>query len=602
MPGEVRVALSIDTTDATRSLERAADAAAEAGGDFGAVASAATAASGDLSHAGAGAADAASGLEEMSAAATEASDDLGEAGSSAKGYSDRVGNIGAAAAGMSAALGDAGGTLQSMIDIQDRGANRARDHARALAAVDQAGLDTAQALADVKDAQLALTESLTAGKQAVVDQQQAQLDMQQAAIDAQVAQQDYNAAVQEFGPNSVEARQAQLDLAQAASDSEQAQIDLETATTDAARAIEDGEQANRDADQAQRSAKDSAMDLADAQREAKVPTGVRAWAQDLEAVAPVMAGLVGITNLLALANLGAARSWLQSTAAAVANQVATTAVSVATKTYAAIQWLLNAAMAANPIGAVIAAVVALIAGIVLLWKNSETFRNIVIGAWSAIKDATVAVFGGIKDAIAAAMGWVKDKIQSAVSALVNIWSGIAALPQKALELKDSLLAIFASAPKWLLKAGEDMIQGFIDGIKNMWSKVISFLTDQVKKLPDWIKGPLGISSPSTVFADIGADLIGGLLVGMEDMVPTLKRGLTEVTGLIEDGIAPDVPPVHVPFEPAIGSSALGGAAGTAVYVTVNVPPTVDPAEVGRQVVKTIRAYESSVGRTVLAPV
>ena len=82
--------------------------------------------------------------------------------------------------------------------------------------------------------------------------------------------------------------------------------------------------------------------------------------------------------------------------AGVASYVAyTTAVKVMTfgwkslvivqKAVAAAQWLMNAAMAANPIGLIVAAIGALIVAFVLLWKNSEGFREFWINLWDGIK-------------------------------------------------------------------------------------------------------------------------------------------------------------------------------------------------------------------------
>ncbi|MGL5530978.1 MAG: phage tail tape measure protein, partial [Culicoidibacterales bacterium] len=56
------------------------------------------------------------------------------------------------------------------------------------------------------------------------------------------------------------------------------------------------------------------------------------------------------------------------------------------------QWLLNVAMSANPVGIVIALILALVAGIVILWNTNEDFRNALIGAWEAIKACGVAVW------------------------------------------------------------------------------------------------------------------------------------------------------------------------------------------------------------------
>ncbi|GAA4358401.1 phage tail tape measure protein [Angustibacter luteus] len=60
------------------------------------------------------------------------------------------------------------------------------------------------------------------------------------------------------------------------------------------------------------------------------------------------------------------------------------AVSAVTKAYAAIQAVLNAELWANPIGVVVLALLALGAGLFFAYKKSETFRNIVNGAFKVV--------------------------------------------------------------------------------------------------------------------------------------------------------------------------------------------------------------------------
>ena len=64
--------------------------------------------------------------------------------------------------------------------------------------------------------------------------------------------------------------------------------------------------------------------------------------------------------------------------------------------WTAAQVILNVALAANPIGLVVLAIAALVLGLVLAWRKSETFRNIVTGAFGAVKDKAVDVFSWIK--------------------------------------------------------------------------------------------------------------------------------------------------------------------------------------------------------------
>jgi cell wall-associated NlpC family hydrolase/phage-related protein len=67
------------------------------------------------------------------------------------------------------------------------------------------------------------------------------------------------------------------------------------------------------------------------------------------------------------------------------------AIAVATKAWAAVQWLLNAALTANPIGIVVVALAALAAAIYLAWTHSATFRDILIAVFGTVKGAALAV-------------------------------------------------------------------------------------------------------------------------------------------------------------------------------------------------------------------
>lgn len=72
-------------------------------------------------------------------------------------------------------------------------------------------------------------------------------------------------------------------------------------------------------------------------------------------------------------------------------------------------------LAANPIVLVIAAIAALVAGVIYLWKTNENFRNAVLGIWEAVKS-------GIKSAIDAVIGFFQKLWQS----IVDVWNSIVA--------------------------------------------------------------------------------------------------------------------------------------------------------------------------------
>ena len=122
---------------------------------------------------------------------------------------------------------------------------------------------------------------------------------------------------------------------------------------------------------------------------------------------------IGVLTAAVVAITAAVLSYKATVAAATAitalHTAATTAMAAAHKAAAAgatglqvAQAALNTVLSANPIGLVVAALAALAAGLVTAYHTSETFRNIVNGAFQAV--ARIA-----QSTIGAAIGWL-DKL------------------------------------------------------------------------------------------------------------------------------------------------------------------------------------------------
>lgn len=84
-----------------------------------------------------------------------------------------------------------------------------------------------------------------------------------------------------------------------------------------------------------------------------------------------------------------------------------------------VQWLLNVAMSANPIGLVIAAVAALTAGVIYCWNKFAGFRAVVLTVWD-----TITGFGkAIKDAVVDRFWEIVDGIGAVGKAMVSLIKG-----------------------------------------------------------------------------------------------------------------------------------------------------------------------------------
>lgn len=129
-------------------------------------------------------------------------------------------------------------------------------------------------------------------------------------------------------------------------------------------------------------------------------------------------------------DVGAA-STIRGRLAAVGAAIAQKATAVATAAWTGAQWLLNAAMDANPIGIVVLAIAGLVAGIIYAYNHSETFRKIVQGAWEGIKNAVAAAWGWISANVLPALKAAWDMISAGAlwlwhNAIQPAWEGIKA--------------------------------------------------------------------------------------------------------------------------------------------------------------------------------
>ncbi len=86
------------------------------------------------------------------------------------------------------------------------------------------------------------------------------------------------------------------------------------------------------------------------------------------------------------------------------------------------------------------------------------------------------------------------------------------------------------------KTASGIIGGLIKGLKDAWVSVEGWWKGLVEKLPEWIKNLLGIHSPSTVFAQIGLDIMRGLAAGLEKGEAEVLNTVATVMGNIASAL------------------------------------------------------------------
>ena len=178
-------------------------------------------------------------------------------------------------------------------------------------------------------------------------------------------------------------------------------------------------------------------------------------------------------------------AWVASSASMVANKVAmvasqaaTLVMSGVTKTATAAQWLMNAAMTANPIGLVVAAIAALVAGLVYFFTQTEIGKKI----WDALMT-------GI------ATGW--ERLQAVVSAVVGaissawnwLWKYAIEPVANYIKVRVELLgAIFTWLYDNAIKPAIDKAKTVFETLKTAFGEVHDFFDEKVTSIGDFFGG------------------------------------------------------------------------------------------------------------------
>jgi hypothetical protein len=138
------------------------------------------------------------------------------------------------------------------------------------------------------------------------------------------------------------------------------------------------------------------------------------------------------------------------------------------------QAALNAVMSANPIALVITAIAALVAIFIVLWNQSESFRNFWIGLWE-----------GIKVAAGSAVEWLKGAFQSAAEFFKGLWEDITSFLSTAWETIKSIVQVgimflaelFTFAFELLTLPWQFIWQNFGDTLTAAWEQITTIVSE-----------------------------------------------------------------------------------------------------------------------------
>lgn len=214
------------------------------------------------------------------------------------------------------------------------------------------------------------------------------------------------------------------------------------------------------------------------------------------ALGPVGPLLVGITAALGAFHAAVSISKVVGMAVAAfeayrkANEAATVA-----------QWLMNAAMNANPIVLVVTLIAGLVAALITLWNTNDGFREAVTSAWEAIKE----VFSVVVDAI---VGFFTETIPAAFNTVVKFFT--VTVPDAVSNFVDSVGAFFT-----------ETIPGFFENF-------VQWFTELPEKIAYWLGFAIG------KLISWGAEAIEWVVTEAPKIIDNIVNFFAELPGKIWD--------------------------------------------------------------------
>lgn len=216
---------------------------------------------------------------------------------------------------------------------------------------------------------------------------------------------------------------------------------------------------------------------------------------------------------------------------------------VAWSAVTAVSNLFNASLLANPITWIIVGIMALIAAIVLLWKNWDTVSQWLSDSWEWIKETAMSIFQGIADFFTGIWEGIKNVATTVWTAISDFFSGIWN------GIKETVTSVF--------QAIADFFTNIWEGIKNIFNAALSFIIDLFMKYH-----PIGIII--THWDEIKAffintwenikQIFNKALEAIKNVINNVWNGIKNVTSTVWNGIVSVITGIVNGIKNAIGTA------------------------------------------------
>lgn len=179
-----------------------------------------------------------------------------------------------------------------------------------------------------------------------------------------------------------------------------------------------------------------------------------------------------------------------------------------------------------------------------IWNLIKGIYNTIVNAFKSMYNILVG-HSIVPDMVNAIIGWFRKLVdlgKSLFNALGNFISGLynryflpfvnkisgmsGKVVQRFRDMVSNIRSVFSSAPSWLWNAGQDIVNGLVNGVKSMGgylkNAILNLIPGPVRSI---VSNALGINSPSKVFFGYGENVVQGFVNGISSQASNLENSL-----------------------------------------------------------------------------
>lgn len=258
------------------------------------------------------------------------------------------------------------------------------------------------------------------------------------------------------------------------------------------------------------------------------------------------------------------------------------------------------ALMANPIIAIVAVIIAVVAAIIYFWNTNEQFRAAVIaiwnnivsfgmslfsalaafftGVWNGLVTIATAVWSGIMTVATMAVSVIMDIISAFGAFFTGVWNGCLAIASAVWDAISSFVSAAASVIEGIISALVDYISGAWDSAVAAVQSFASSVIDAIGQAVDWAMDKWSslvnaLSHPIDTAINIAQNItrtISEATSGGDDVSENARGGIYQ-RGAFLTTFAEDSAEAAIPLDGSARAISLWQQAGTALGVMPKTP-------------------------------